>query len=181
MAGHDTPGGQSEHRTSRLCRVTLLAVSLAGATLLAACGGHSSAGSATSPAGSAQQQGIVHSECMRQHGLPGFPDPDSQGIVHLNARDGFTPNSPRFLAALKACAKLWPGGAETSTHFRQDMTAMLKLAACMRKHGITKFPDPVPFGNGGVMLTIPKSSGIDVNSAQFAAASRACGGPGTGS
>ena len=107
MTGHDTPGGHGQHRTSRLRRVSLLAVTLAGAMLLSvACGGHPSADPATSPAETAYQEGIAHSECMRAHGLPGFPDPDTQGIVHLSSQDGFTPNSPQFLAALKACAKL---------------------------------------------------------------------------
>ena len=148
----------------------LLALMTAVLLLTVACAAHPSVSIESSP-----QQGIAHSECMRAHGVPGFPDPDSQGIVHLSSKDGFTPNSPRFLAALKACAKLWSGGPDTTTHFRQDMTAALKFAACMRKHGITNFPDPVPFGNGGVMLTIHKGSGVDVNSPQFAAASKICG------
>jgi hypothetical protein len=54
------------------------------------------------------------------------------------------------------------------------MTAMLKFAACMRAHGVPKFPDPVPFGNGGVQLLIPKGTGVNVHSAQFATASRIC-------
>lgn len=158
-------------------RISLIAVMLGAVMLLAvACGGQPSSDPATSPADTAYQQEIAHSECMRAHGLPGFPDPDSQGIVHLSAQDGFTPNSPQFLAAQKACAKLQSGNSpETMTHFRQNMISALKFAACMRAHGILKFPDPVPFGNGGVMLTIRKGSGVDVNSAQFAAASKACG------
>lgn len=179
MTGRDTPGADGQHQTPRLCRVGLLAVTLAGAMLLlVACGGHPSADPATSPADTAYQQGIAHSECMRAHGLPGFPDPDNQGIVHLSSQDGFTPNSPQFLSALKACAKLQSGNSpETMTHFRQNITDALRFAACMRAHGILKFPDPVPFGNGGVMLTIRKGSGVDVNSPQFAAATRICGSP----
>jgi len=54
------------------------------------------------------------------------------------------------------------------------MTSLLKFAACMRAHGIVKFPDPVPFGNGGVQLLIPKGIGVNVHSPPFAKASRAC-------
>jgi hypothetical protein len=154
---------------------------------LTACGGAPSltvahtgrtAAAATGSAGqdgSADQQGIAHSQCMRSHGVPGFPDPSAQGYVQLGSADQVNPNSPQFQEALQICAKLAPvGGPATESHFDQIMTSMLKFAACMRAHGITNFPDPVPYGNGGVELLVPNGNGLDQNSPQYTRADSIC-------
>jgi hypothetical protein len=125
--------------------------------------------------GSDDQQGIAHSQCMRSHGVPGFPDPSAQGYVQLGSGDQVNPNSPQFQEALRICAKLAPvGGPATQSHFDQLMTSMLKFAACMRAHGITNFPDPVPYGDGGVELLVPNGSGLNQNSPQYARAASIC-------
>jgi hypothetical protein len=61
---------------------------------------------------------------------------------------------------------------------------MLAVSACMRKHGISGFPDPTSslpsnstpssaiLGNGGYFLAIPKS--IDTRSPAFGRAAAAC-------
>jgi len=65
---------------------------------------------------------------------------------------------------------------------------MLEVSACMRKHGISGFPDPSTspsssagssgiIGNGGYYLAIPSS--IDTSSPVFERAAAACSfGPG---
>lgn len=48
------------------------------------------------------------SKCMREHGLPSFPDPDESGGVKLEGE--LNPNSDQFKAAQTACEKkLMPG------------------------------------------------------------------------
>jgi hypothetical protein len=184
---------RGRRRESPLWQANLLAATLAGAALavllLTACGGGASrpvastgtAPSATALAGSSEsseQQGIAHSQCMRSHGVPGFPDPSAQGYVQLGPGDQINPDSPQFQEAQRICAKLAPvGGPGTQSHFDQLMTAMLKFAACMRAHGITNFPDPVPYGNGGVELLVPNGSGVgqvDQNTPQYARAASTC-------
>jgi hypothetical protein len=54
---------------------------------------------------------LAFSACMRQNGLPKFPDPTSDGIT-VGRNRGLDPNSPRFKAAEKACRKLLPGGGK---------------------------------------------------------------------
>jgi hypothetical protein len=61
---------------------------------------------------------------------------------------------------------------------------MLEVSVCMRKHGLSGFPDPTTsppsspagssgiIGNGGYYLAIPKS--IDTSSPAFEQASAAC-------
>jgi hypothetical protein len=80
---------------------------------------------------------------MRAHGVPNFPDPSSaDGGVQLSGH-GINSQSPAFQSAQSACQKLLPGGlpgrlGAGATRLKQGV----KLAACMRAHGLTTFPDP---------------------------------------
>jgi hypothetical protein len=59
------------------------------------------------------QSGVKFAACMRKHGVPNFPDPNSQGGIQISpsSGSGLDPNSPTFQAAQKACgSKLGPGG-----------------------------------------------------------------------
>jgi hypothetical protein len=142
---------------------------LAGITLLlAACGG----GRSSTAAGLTNyQKALAFSECMRSHGLPDYPDPNSQGgILISNGSETGTPQ--QFASASKACDHLLPnGGQETPAQIREDVSADLKIAACMRSHGITNFPDPTVDSLGGVHLSL---HGIDKNSPQFQSAWTTC-------
>jgi hypothetical protein len=114
--------------------------------------------------------------CMRSHGLPGFPDPNAQGVITGNAGSGLDPGSPQFQKAQQSCAKFLPNGGTPSPAQQALMRRQaLAFSACMRSHGLPKFPDP-QFGAGGrVALRIGSSSGIDPRSPQFQAAQKTCG------
>ena len=47
-------------------------------------------------------------ECVRAHGVPGFPDPDSSGRIPDPAGVGVDQGSPKFEAANDACARYRP-------------------------------------------------------------------------
>lgn len=69
--GHDRRG------RSRFRRAGLLAAVAETALLAAGCG---SGGSSPAAAGAtACQKALSYTRCMRSHGVPGFPDPTSQG------------------------------------------------------------------------------------------------------
>jgi hypothetical protein len=53
------------------------------------------------------------------------------------------------------------------------MNSALKFAECMRSHGISNYPDPVNNGRN-IQIGPGPSSGIDMNSARFKAAQKAC-------
>jgi hypothetical protein len=65
-------------------------------------------------------------KCMREHGVPKFPDPKPNGGIGIDGRSGLDPNSPKFKAAEKACAQYQPkgarpgGGPQTSTRTGDD-------------------------------------------------------------
>jgi hypothetical protein len=114
---------------------------------------------------------VAFSECMRSHGEPKFPDPNSQGVVGSLVQLGIDPNSAQFQAAEKACASLAngpePGGQQSQT---QNKTAALKYSTCMRSHGFPNFPDP----NANGAITGNSSDGINTASSQYKSAQKTC-------
>jgi hypothetical protein len=163
----------------------VITVMAAAALLAAACSGSpSSTGSGSSPnagsggspsaGGSATSQLLAYSRCMRSHGVPNFPDPDSNGQIPKEAvgSAAHSVSTSQFQAAGNACANLAPyglGGQAPIT--AQEQQYYLRAAACMRSHGFTNLPDPV-FSGGGVHFPIP--SNIDSNSTRFTQARQIC-------
>jgi hypothetical protein len=143
------------------------------ALLAAACGSSpsSSGGPSSPPAGGGSSAYLSHqltfARCVRSHGVPNFPDPDSRGVFPKTAIPGVSVS--RLRAAEDACQNLAPAGQPPLT--AQDQQDYLKAATCMRSHGITNFPDPT-FSGGGVHLSIPAS--IDTSSQLFNQARQTC-------
>ena len=135
--------------------------------LLTGCG--SSASSPTSAQSRKYQKALAFVQCMRAHGEPAFPDPNSQGIISDSQANL---NSPVLLAAARACGSLLPPGSLQLTEAQQEQLAAhaLKRAECMRAHGVTNFPEP----NSQGAEIINGSSGIDPNSPAFQSAYTAC-------
>lgn len=98
---------------------TKLAAALAVAGLglsLTACGGsvhtdpqRSTVTRTPAPSGAGGSPAQQYTDCMRAHGIHGFPDP-VDGHITLTPASGVTPNSPQFQAASKVCAKYGPSG-----------------------------------------------------------------------
>jgi hypothetical protein len=56
------------------------------------------------------------SQCMREHGVPNFPDPEPDGRMQLDGdKLGTGPGQPTFDAAEKACARYRPKGASNGS------------------------------------------------------------------
>lgn len=183
--------GARERRRSRRRRAGLPAGAVVGiAVLAAACGGGpigpgvASIGSTTSTTiASSVSQGrsdtsnyvksVAYAQCMRAHGEPGFPDPNSQGNFLVGPSNHLAQGSPQYVAANKACAHLLPnGGQATPAELQQALAHALKFSQCMRAHGLPTFPDPVETG-GNIEIGIG-GKGIGRNSPQLQAAQKAC-------
>jgi hypothetical protein len=148
---------------------TILALALAGiAMLAAACGGGSPAGAGSGGGQTPYQQALAYARCMRSHGDPGFPDPDSQGLFPH-------PAGPGHGSASRACGHLLPSQPLTAAQKQEHVRQALKFSACMRSHGVPGFPDPT-IVQGGAAVGLEPPRGIDRNSPQFQAAVRACRG-----
>jgi hypothetical protein len=158
------------------------------ALALSACG--SSASSSSASGGSAP---IKFANCMRSHGVSNFPDPGAGGGIQLNSSSGIDPRSPAFQDAQKACSSLLPGGGPLRGPVSETRKlAMLRLAQCMRRHGLTTFPDPtssppskggggpgngIAFGAPGSFIAVPQAL---IQSPGFRQAAAECGFPGAG-
>jgi hypothetical protein len=111
------------------------------------------------------------SACVRSHGVPNFPDANTEGGIHAA---GIDETSPAFRRAYHACRGRLQGrrrrlhGQSTPELQRQ----LLAFAKCMRAHGVPKFPDPIVHPDGRVEFGVPQ----DPNSPIFIAAANACRG-----
>jgi hypothetical protein len=144
---------------------------LAGICLLAAaCGGGSAATAGSTTPQTPYQKSLAYAECMRSHGEPSWPDPQSDGSFNVNV----DLSSPQYQAANKACAHLEGGGQAGGAPQQQTfVNEALRYAACMRSHGIANYPDPSVSGDR-VTWGFSPASGISTASPQFQSASQAC-------
>jgi hypothetical protein len=166
-------GGSSAPPVASLAATSSAATAAAAPQGGAPSGGPGSGGESSLSVGSG---GRAFSACMRSHGVPNFPDPNGKGELTFGSSDGIDPSSPKFQSAQTACQKVLPKHAPASPAQVAKMQAMaLKYSACMRSHGVPKFPDPT-FSAGGVGLRIDRASGIDPNSPQFRSAQKVCQG-----
>jgi hypothetical protein len=119
-----------------------------------------------------QQNGaIAFSRCMRSHGVPAFPDPAGDGLLPKKTPQQLGVAGSELQAAEGACIHLVPnGGRPTSAQVARYRSTMLIYARCMRRHGVTKMPDPDSRGH----LDIGPGTDVDVNSPQFQAAYDVC-------
>jgi len=161
----------------------------------AACGGSpSSAGSGGSPGsgGSATSpSAVAYSACIRSHGVPNYPDPDSSGQLPKTDAQVLGVSTSQYQAAQRVCRHLLPTGGSLPqlehqcmqnsdcppALVQQMMTADLKLARCMRSHGVPNFPDPTNGGSSGPIFNITKAGISDAAShaPQFIAKLNECG------
>jgi len=169
------------------------AVAGAAALTITACGGGRAGPAASS--GTGGRPGVMsHAEalhlagqCIRQHGVPGFPDPTVNGTGQVVIGRAQLLAVPKLVVtqAMTACRQALAradiqagqyqgrGGRPTP----QQMHAILAFARCLRAHGVTGLADPNPV-TGDIRLPpgTPKRSPVVVN------AQRACGSllPGNG-
>lgn len=116
--------------------------------------------------------GEKFSECMRKHGLPNYPDPNSQGIITIDSGMGMDPGSPAFRSAQATCSKLLPnGGKPTPAQIAQRQQELLAFSVCMRAHGLKDFPDP---SGGGLQIAVHPGSDLDPTNPTFQRAQQAC-------
>ena len=178
---NNCPGRGRGHRSSRLRRTRVAAVItvMAAAALLAtACSGSpSSTGSGGSPnaGGSAASQLIAYTQCMRSHGVPDYPGPNSNGqMPKITSGQQVGASDSRLTAAQGACQALWPYQAPTQAQQRQQLTDDLKFAQCMRSHGVPDFPDPTSEPSGPRFVISISRDGFDPHSPQILAKAHAC-------
>jgi hypothetical protein len=106
---------------------------------------------------------LSYSECMRAHGVSDFPDPDSQGRIEIQGGQGsdLNPDNTTFKNAQKACQSKQP--KPTPAQQAQAQAYALRVAECMRAHGIKDYPDPPANSGGRISIRLNNSPGSDLN------------------
>lgn len=179
--------GTSRAASSR-CRGLALALAALGcAVTIAACGSSGPTHNSSGPTAHSKSAGaLAFAKCVRAHGVPNFPDPSGSGPSVQFLGSGSDINSPAFQSAQASCQRLLPGGGpDSGPPSARAHAQLLQISACMRRHGISTFPDPQPgappsklvgysaiTGHGGYLLAIPSS--VDMSSPAFKQAAITC-------
>ncbi len=181
-----------------LRKAVVLTALLATTVAIAACGAATpKSNDSTASNAPHRSDALKLAQCMRTHGVPQFPDLGGNARMGIQASsngknatisvDGHSLNvsGPAFQKAMQECSKYGPKGPPVSgAQLAKIKQGALKMAQCMRTHGVPNFPDPqVTTGPGGRGIGIriggaPGSGkpGFDPNSPAFQRAQKACGG-----
>src|SRR5258708_3282916 len=133
---------------THIMRSIALLVTLAAAAALAACGSGAGQPPAGSPgptqAGTPDTQTAAIVQCYRAHGDPSFPDPasdPSDGRWHFAVSPAPAPQGTR-----QACQHLFPSAQVSPPVPQAQFQQLVRLAQCLRQHGLPTWPDPDPDG-----------------------------------
>ena len=139
-----------QRRTWRPAARTLATVIATGSLTLttAACGGSHGSSPGTV---SAYDQARTFAKCVRTHGVPLWPEPETSGLFD---KSKLTPRqvgagSSQIATAERACKSLLPTHSAT-TQQSHVVAQALSFSRCMRAHGATNFPDPQ--SNGAIVI-----------------------------
>ncbi len=171
------PAPRGRHRPLAMLLAPALAALVGLSLLVSACGGSSGSHvaqlststtrSSTPRRGSTHDQALAYARCLRSHGVPLWPDPESGGSFD---KSKLTPGrlgvaSSQIGTAQKACRSLVPTySAAQQPHV---LALALRFSRCMRAHGATSFPDPE--SNGAIVIPHAME-----NSPAYLAALRLC-------
>jgi len=158
--------------------LALLAAACGGApgSHVAQLGSTTTKSSTSSSAAAAQQNGMLaFSRCMRSHGVPNFPDPNSSGALPKSQVDQLAASSLQFPPAHRACEHLLPnGGQPTQAQVQQAWNDMRNFAHCMRSHGVPNWPDPAATSQQDQRPFFHVPDSIDPNAPQITTKIRVC-------
>ena len=161
-------------------RAKPMAAAIASLALLAAgCGSSSPASPNTGSPASFTTAAFRYSSCMRDHGLPSFPDPtmtdhNGQQVAYLATPSSLVA-SPAFKAANKVCQKILAPVLDTTQNLAAQAAReqhMAAFAKCMRSHGVPDFPDPT--NQGQLTQQMITNAGVDLHAPAVSAAAKTC-------
>ena len=87
------------------------------------------------------QKELAYAHCMRAHGDPGFPDPQSNGAFISTKANRGAFSGPQAQSANKACAHL-QGPRVSAVQFRQDVRDALKFVRVHARARHNELPGP---------------------------------------
>ncbi|TGB05685.1 hypothetical protein [Streptomyces sp. MZ04] len=132
----------------------------------------SSSSAAKADKKSDQEKALEYAKCMRENGIPDFQDPEVKDDgAQLMLPEGVDPQKGKEVS--EKCKQYLPSGGEKKGVEDPKVTEQLKkLAECMRKNGVSNFPDPQA-GGGGVVVD-EDQTGMSPDDPKFKKAQKAC-------
>ena len=129
-----------------------------------------SAAASHGTAGDEKELALRFAKCVRQNGVPDFPDPkfNADGGTSLDLPPGADEAKVRH--AMEACRQYQPNGGEPIKLDPERLDQLRAYAKCMRENGVKNYPDPTDQGfqiNGN-------TSGLDLDSPSVKAADAKC-------
>jgi hypothetical protein len=103
----------------------------------------------------ARDKAVKFAECIRDHGVKDFPDPNPKGDFEY----GVSVSPAVWTRAVNACKALQPPGTLSAKRTPAQQSTALKFAQCMRDNGVPDFPDPTPDGPLIDTNRIPSAAG----------------------
>jgi hypothetical protein len=142
---------------------------------LTACGS-SDSGNSGAAASDTEQAALDFARCMRDNGVPSFPDPVAKpdGGFRLQRPPGVSPSA--LDDALESCKSEAGAAGVDSGSAAPDTGAqdqLLELSRCMRANGIPEFPDPKP-GSDALTGLHGLFENFDLGSPRVAKALQSC-------
>jgi hypothetical protein len=152
--------------------IAVAVAAAAGLLLLTACSSSGSDDSETA-ASDPEQAALDFAQCMRDNGVPSFPDP----VAKSDGSFGF--ERPRGVArralddALESCeSEARAAGVDSITADDPEaQDTLLKFSRCMRANGVPEFPDPKSGGNGSLRSVFGE---VDLQSPRVQRAMESC-------
>ena len=170
---------REQHGRRHYLRVFGAAVALIAALgLLTACGSSSSGGDdddagadRATPAANTEEQALLRfAQCMRDKGVPNFPDPvvNADGTYSFPRPQGVQMSEVQ--ETFEECRSLLPRDFQTPGQGAdpEQQDALLEFASCMREQGVD-VPDPTATGGIHGMF-----AGLDAESPRVQAAIQQC-------
>jgi hypothetical protein len=163
--------------SGRRAPVGTAVVAAAAFSLLTAGCGNGGSSRSTTAAATPHNGALAFARCMRAHGVPNWPDPNSSGVFDKSKLAQLGVSRPRVRALEGgACGNLLTnGGAGRQQAAQQKRTRLidaLGFARCMRARGFSSFPDPT---NQGLLTPeMVTAAGIDLHQPDLLKAGLAC-------
>ena len=136
--------------------------------------------SASSGSGSEQDQALRYAQCMRENGVPKFPDPDEDFASEPGSQKEILGSfgtdlgelgvdEAKFDAAHETCRRYLPNGGGPPRPDPDVVEQKRQYARCMRDNGVQNFPDPSADGRFQI-----DPNEIDTDSPTYKAADEKC-------
>lgn len=127
------------HWIARVSRSGIALVLTAAATVAVTGCGAGGPAATTGGSASSPPQFLAYADCMRSRGVPDYPD---GGVGNVGLPSSIDTQAPAYVSAQHACARDLPAPVGQRKPTERQRRLAVAFSACVRGHGLPRFPDP---------------------------------------